>query len=217
MCSILKYLKKTLQNVFRSLELPPHQSRTRLFLSDRIASQSRLGYLLKSGFILQQYTMHRLYFKFILLSIILSICCGANQDVVNNDLVNSKVQRTVDLSTHLPKISSSITLENAGKSTVRYFLVALSMDQRDHLSFIGATVSIENNAFRCNCMTIYKTCCRILFSWVTLPAAPLYSYSHVNKHSDSHCARLSSSQTSWLHVPYKKNKPMCFPRKKYKD
>ena len=76
-----------------------------------------------------------------LFSVICVIVCNANQDSISQDLVNSKVQRTVDLTTHLPQITNTITLENNGKSSIRMFLYAVDRALSDKLSFIGASVS----------------------------------------------------------------------------
>lgn len=64
---------------------------------------------------------------------------AANAEI-NNDIVISKALRTVDLTTHLPKINTRLTVENAGKSSVKSFLFAIDPTLADHLSFIGATI-----------------------------------------------------------------------------
>ena len=71
-------------------------------------------------------------------------------DTINNALVNSKVQRNIDVSDHLPKISSVITLENTGKSTVQSFLFAVDGALSSYLSYIGASVSVLNNMYISN-------------------------------------------------------------------
>jgi oligosaccharyltransferase complex subunit alpha (ribophorin I) len=63
-------------------------------------------------------------------------------DSFNSDIVNSKVQRTVDLTTHLARIVSRITLENGGKTAVRSYLVAIDPELSKSVSFVGATVRI---------------------------------------------------------------------------
>ena len=62
-------------------------------------------------------------------------------DSINADIVNTKVQRTVDLTTHLVKINHRITLENTGKTGVRSYLVAIDESLASTVSFVGATVS----------------------------------------------------------------------------
>ena len=86
--------------------------------------------------------MARLFVVVGLLSFISTFCSTANQDSVNKDLVNSRVQRTLELSSHLPKISTSITILNNGKTSVRSFLFTVDAALHDKLSFIGALVSI---------------------------------------------------------------------------
>jgi len=76
----------------------------------------------------------------------LAVClafAAAAQEAINPDLVVAKVLKNVDLTTQLPKIVSQITLENAGQSGVRYFLVAADLPIASSLSFIGASVSLQ--------------------------------------------------------------------------
>ena len=80
-------------------------------------------------------------FEILIFSALLASCCGANQDVIDRNLVNSKVERTIDLTTHLPKISSLITIENTGSSSVKSFLFAVDSDLSAHLSIVAAVVS----------------------------------------------------------------------------
>ena len=85
--------------------------------------------------------MRRLSFQFALLSAVLVVCFTVSQDTVNADLVNVEVKRTVDLTTHIVKISSSVTIENTGKSAEKYFIYAVDDALSDRLSYIGALVS----------------------------------------------------------------------------
>ncbi|KAJ3602960.1 hypothetical protein NHX12_030704 [Muraenolepis orangiensis] len=55
-------------------------------------------------------------------------------------LVNEEVQRTVDLSSHLAKLSSDILLVNRGPAAERAFTVAVEADLAPHLAFLGASV-----------------------------------------------------------------------------
>jgi len=64
----------------------------------------------------------------------------AGEDAINADIVNSRVQRFVDLTTHLPKVNNRITVENTGKTTVHYYLMAIDPNLASNVSFIGASV-----------------------------------------------------------------------------
>jgi oligosaccharyltransferase complex subunit alpha (ribophorin I) len=71
---------------------------------------------------------------FSLLSLLLVTHCSVSQA----ELVNSNVDRTVDLSSHLPKITNLITVENIGKSAVNSYIYIVDSNLQDSLSFIGA-------------------------------------------------------------------------------
>lgn len=62
------------------------------------------------------------------------------QDNVNNDLILTNVDRKIDISTHLAKVTSSITIENTGKGSVGFFLYAVEPSLQDNLSYFGASV-----------------------------------------------------------------------------
>ncbi|KAM9860292.1 dolichyl-diphosphooligosaccharide--protein glycosyltransferase subunit 1 [Aulostomus maculatus] len=55
-------------------------------------------------------------------------------------LVNEDVKRTVDLSTHLAKITAEIVLSNQGRTAVHSFILAVDSDLARHLAYIGASV-----------------------------------------------------------------------------
>lgn len=56
-------------------------------------------------------------------------------------LVNEDVKRTVDLSTHLAKITAEIVLSNQGSSAAHSFILAVEADLVPNLAYIGASVS----------------------------------------------------------------------------
>uniref|UniRef100_A0A146X5B1 Dolichyl-diphosphooligosaccharide--protein glycosyltransferase subunit 1 n=1 Tax=Fundulus heteroclitus TaxID=8078 RepID=A0A146X5B1_FUNHE len=55
-------------------------------------------------------------------------------------LVNEDVKRTVDLSTHLAKITAEIVLSNHGQTSVQSFILAVDADLAPRLAYIGASV-----------------------------------------------------------------------------
>ena len=87
--------------------------------------------------------MERKIIDLIFLSTILSVSCFASQESVNPDVIIAKVARSVDVSTHLPRINSAVTLENNGKSAVRSFIYGVEPELADKLAYIGAVVSIS--------------------------------------------------------------------------
>lgn len=66
-----------------------------------------------------------------------ALCFEASAD----GLVNEDVKRTVDLGTHLAKITAEIVLSNQGHSAVHSFILAVESDLAPHLAYIGASVS----------------------------------------------------------------------------
>uniref|UniRef100_A0AAQ5YZP3 Dolichyl-diphosphooligosaccharide--protein glycosyltransferase subunit 1 n=1 Tax=Amphiprion ocellaris TaxID=80972 RepID=A0AAQ5YZP3_AMPOC len=69
------------------------------------------------------------------------ICCYRHgSPSTANGLVNEDVKRTVDLGTHLAKITAEIVLSNQGHSSVHSFVLAVEADLAPHLAYIGASV-----------------------------------------------------------------------------
>lgn len=70
------------------------------------------------------------------------LCLAAlSLQVLADGLVNEEVKRTVDLNTHLAKITAEIVLSNQGHSAVQSFILAVEADLAPHLAYIGASVS----------------------------------------------------------------------------
>lgn len=84
----------------------------------------------------------------ICLCLILCMCisgrCKTNQDTIDTSIVVSKVERKIDIASHLVKVSSSLTVENTGRSSVKSFLFAVEPALQDKLSYLGASVRILN-------------------------------------------------------------------------
>ena len=55
-------------------------------------------------------------------------------DTVSPDLVVKSVDRNIDLTTQLAKINFKISLENTGKSAVKYFLFSLDPSLKSKVS-----------------------------------------------------------------------------------
>uniref|UniRef100_A0A6Q2WYP9 Dolichyl-diphosphooligosaccharide--protein glycosyltransferase subunit 1 n=1 Tax=Esox lucius TaxID=8010 RepID=A0A6Q2WYP9_ESOLU len=62
---------------------------------------------------------------------------GTSLLAADDGLVNEEVKRTVDLSTHLAKITAEILLSNQGDSAVHSFILAVESDLAPHLAYIG--------------------------------------------------------------------------------
>lgn len=67
------------------------------------------------------------------------------QDAVNKDLSLSNVERKIDVQTHLVKMSSKVTVENSGKSSTGFFIVAIEPSLKDHLSYFAASMKGDDD------------------------------------------------------------------------
>ena len=65
-----------------------------------------------------------------------------SRDSINNDVVNTIVKRKIDISTQLVRITSTITIENTGKSPVSTYTFTLDNELEAQLSFIRVSVSV---------------------------------------------------------------------------
>ncbi|XP_011563062.3 dolichyl-diphosphooligosaccharide--protein glycosyltransferase subunit 1 [Plutella xylostella] len=82
--------------------------------------------------------MAKLRFCVVFVFYLLLKCETANVDNISSDIKIKNVDRTIDISTQLVKISTKITLENTGKAPVKNFLLAVEASAKDNLAFIGA-------------------------------------------------------------------------------
>lgn len=71
----------------------------------------------------------------------LLLLAALSPQVSADGLVNEDVKRTLDLGTHLAKITAEIVLSNQGNSAVQSFILAVDADLAPHLAYIGASVS----------------------------------------------------------------------------
>ncbi|XP_054641759.1 dolichyl-diphosphooligosaccharide--protein glycosyltransferase subunit 1 [Dunckerocampus dactyliophorus] len=74
-----------------------------------------------------------------LLCLLVALCSAAGPGT--DLLVNDEVKRTVDLSTHLAKITAEITLTNHGRYGVQSFILAVEPDLVPHLAYVGASAN----------------------------------------------------------------------------
>ncbi|XP_072136339.1 dolichyl-diphosphooligosaccharide--protein glycosyltransferase subunit 1 [Mobula birostris] len=74
------------------------------------------------------------------------LVCGllaSLRPVDGDSLVNEEVRRSIDLGTHLAKITAEVTLANGGPSAASSFLLALEPGLEDHLAYLG--VNLKTN------------------------------------------------------------------------
>lgn len=82
--------------------------------------------------------MAKIQFCIVFLFYIIINSEGVNVDTVSSDIKLKNVDRTIDISSQLVKISSRITLENTGKSPVKQLLLSVEASAKSNLAFIGA-------------------------------------------------------------------------------
>lgn len=56
------------------------------------------------------------------------------------ELLNEDVKRTVDVSSHLAKVTAEVKLSNPGPAAAHSFLVALEPELAGHLAFLGVSM-----------------------------------------------------------------------------
>lgn len=83
--------------------------------------------------------MNRFSLRLTAVAALLLASCTLGKDDFNSKLVISEVSRKIDLSTQLAKVSTSVTLENVGDSSVGYFHLAIEPSLVDKLAFVGVT------------------------------------------------------------------------------
>ena len=76
-----------------------------------------------------------------------------NKDSISSSIVISKADRKLDISSHLVKLGSALTVENTGKTSIKSFLYAIDPTLQSYLSFIGASVSLQNS---CSVVHVYR-------------------------------------------------------------
>lgn len=77
-------------------------------------------------------------FSFIYLLVVVFLVSGQEQD----NLVNTNVERTIDLVSHLPKETTTVTIENRGSKGVRQYDYLVASQYVQHVAYVGAVVSV---------------------------------------------------------------------------
>lgn len=80
----------------------------------------------------------------------LLVCLGSA--LAAPELLNEEVKRTVDLSTHLAKVTAELSLVNpaGGSGNAASFLLALDPGLESHLAYLGVQVSDACNSGGCD-------------------------------------------------------------------
>lgn len=68
-------------------------------------------------------------------------CLGLVSAQVVNAFENINIERSIDVSSQLVRITAKITAENKGTTTASNYFIAIDAEEAKHLSYISATVS----------------------------------------------------------------------------
>lgn len=79
-----------------------------------------------------------------LLVFVLAIA-GTIRSESNADIINTNVERTIDLTSHLPKVVSLITVENKGSKSLNTYVYVIEPGYEDKVAYIGAQVCFIKN------------------------------------------------------------------------
>jgi len=80
----------------------------------------------------------------VLAACLLLLLAAVGSEVSADGLVYEDVKRTVDLSTHLAKITAEIVLSNQGPSAAHHFILAIEAELVPNLAYIGVSVSLKH-------------------------------------------------------------------------
>ena len=86
----------------------------------------------------------KLTILFTLIQIILTLNNNKINCESNDDILNTKVERLVDLSTHLAKVINVISIENIGKSSLNSYSFVIEPSQSENVVYINAQVYKSN-------------------------------------------------------------------------
>ncbi|KPJ09440.1 Dolichyl-diphosphooligosaccharide--protein glycosyltransferase subunit 1 [Papilio machaon] len=87
--------------------------------------------------------MAKITFSLAFLLCVIIKCNGVSVDTISDDIRLKNVDRHIDISSQLVKITSKITLENAGQKPAKNFLYAVESTAKNNLAFVG--VKDNNN------------------------------------------------------------------------
>uniref|UniRef100_UPI00398F1C7A dolichyl-diphosphooligosaccharide--protein glycosyltransferase subunit 1 n=1 Tax=Pristiophorus japonicus TaxID=55135 RepID=UPI00398F1C7A len=77
----------------------------------------------------------------------LILCCGllaCLRPVYGDSLLNEEVRRSIDLGSHLAKITADVTLSNSGPGPASSFILAVEPGLENHLAYIGVTLKTDD-------------------------------------------------------------------------
>ncbi|KAM8930812.1 dolichyl-diphosphooligosaccharide--protein glycosyltransferase subunit 1 [Pelodytes ibericus] len=103
--------------------------------------QEGSGLSCQSASIIRSLAMERSAIRLSLALLVLTALCRAQ------DLINEDVKRTVDVSSHLAKVTAEVTISNPGPGAAQSFLLALEPELASHLAFLGVKGEEEEEGY----------------------------------------------------------------------
>lgn len=77
--------------------------------------------------------------------VLLLFSCVLAIEKINNHLINKNVERTIDLTSQLVKITATITLENTGKEAIKNFLLTDEPKSVGHIAFVSIKDALKED------------------------------------------------------------------------
>ncbi|XP_058446130.1 dolichyl-diphosphooligosaccharide--protein glycosyltransferase subunit 1 [Malaya genurostris] len=84
-------------------------------------------------------------FRSVVLLAVLAVCVLSAQSAIDVEIENKNVDRTIDLTSQLVKISYKITLEHKSKKAINSYLFIIQNEERERLAFIAAKDSSKKD------------------------------------------------------------------------
>jgi hypothetical protein len=79
------------------------------------------------------------------LLVVLLAFAGTIQSESNADIINTNVERTIDLTSHLPKVINLVSVENQGSKSLNSYVYVVEPEYEDKIAYVGAQVSFIKN------------------------------------------------------------------------
>ena len=97
-------------------------------------------FVVKCARIRSNRAMQKFCVEVFVLAALLSTCCSAGDATVNGGLVITRADRVIDLTSHIVRITTKMTVENAGAKAADHVHFAVDSSHASQMAYIGASV-----------------------------------------------------------------------------